>query len=37
MLYQGVANVGKTEFDGLITLLGKESTAIKVGTNTGTA
>ena len=37
MLYQGVADVGKTEFDGLITLLGKESTAIKVGTNTGTA
>ena len=37
MLYQGVANVGKTEFDGLITLLTKESTAIKVGTNTGTA
>lgn len=37
MLYQGVADVGKTEFDGLITILGKESTAIKVGTNTGTA
>ena len=37
MLYQGVADVGKTEFDGLITLLTKESTAIKVGTNTGTA
>ena len=37
MLYQGVADVGKTEFDGLITLLGTESTAIKVGTNTGTA
>lgn len=37
MLYQGVSDVGKTEFDGLITLLGKESTAIKVGTNTGTA
>ena len=37
MFYQGVADVGKTEFDGLITLLGKESTAIKVGTNTGTA
>ena len=37
MLYQGVADVGNTEFDGLITLLGKESTAIKVGTNTGTA
>ena len=37
MLYQGVADAGKTEFDGLITLLGKESTAIKVGTNTGTA
>ena len=38
MLYQGVANSAKTEFDGLMTIVSaSNSGAIKVGTDSGTA
>lgn len=38
MLYQGKANLQKTEFDGIMTIVSASgSSAIKVGTDTGTA